>query len=118
MFGQTQNSHARSPNVRELDRRLLSIEHGLGHAATRVASKAVGPADYVTEAVASALNSLAERFHGLSIGDDAAKFGGEAVKFGNKALRRVSKEVSHRPLLTLAVALGVGVLVAAAIHRR
>ena len=118
MFGQSRNSHARLPNARELDRRLRSIEHGLDHTATRGASRAVGATDYVTEAVASTLNSLADRFHGRSIGDDAAKFGGEAVKFGNNALRRVSKEVSHRPLLTLAVALGVGVLVAVAIHRR
>jgi hypothetical protein len=118
MFGQSRNSHARSVNVREIDRRLRSIENNLGRSGARAASRAVGAADHVSETVASALSSLADRFHGLSIGDDAAKFGGEAVKFGNNALRRVSKEFSHRPLLTLAVALGVGVLVAAAIHRR
>jgi hypothetical protein len=35
----------------------------------------------------------------------------EAAKFGNDALRRLSNEVEHRPLVTLAVAVGVGILV-------
>jgi ElaB/YqjD/DUF883 family membrane-anchored ribosome-binding protein len=118
MFGQSRNSHVRLANVSEIDRRLRSIEQSLGRAGTHVASRAVGPADHITETVASALASLADRFHGLSIGDDAAKFGNEAVKFGNDALRRVAKEVEHRPLVTLALALGVGLLVGVAYHRR
>jgi ElaB/YqjD/DUF883 family membrane-anchored ribosome-binding protein len=35
----------------------------------------------------------------------------EAAKLGNDALRRLSNEVEHRPLVTLAVAIGVGILV-------
>jgi hypothetical protein len=35
----------------------------------------------------------------------------EAAKLGNDALRRLSNEVEHRPLVTLAVAVGVGILV-------
>jgi ElaB/YqjD/DUF883 family membrane-anchored ribosome-binding protein len=118
MFGQSRDSHALPLNVREIDRRLRSIEQSLGRAGTRVASRAVGTADNVSEAVSSALSSLVDRLHGLSIGDDAAKFGGEALKFGNDTLRRVSKEVAHRPLGTLAVAVGVGLLLGAIIQRR
>lgn len=52
------------------------------------------------------------------MGDEVAKLGGEAQKLGNDALRRLSNEVEHRPLVTLAVAVGVGILVGLASHRR
>jgi hypothetical protein len=35
----------------------------------------------------------------------------EAAKLSNDALHRLSYEVEHRPLVTLAVAVGVGILV-------
>jgi ElaB/YqjD/DUF883 family membrane-anchored ribosome-binding protein len=73
-----------------------------------------------TETVAAALSSMADRFRGGAnlMGDEAAKIGSEAAKLGNDALRRLSKEVEHRPLLTLAVAVGVGILVGLVSHRR
>jgi ElaB/YqjD/DUF883 family membrane-anchored ribosome-binding protein len=40
------------------------------------------------------------------------------MQFGNDALRRVSKEVEQRPLVTLAVAVSVGLLLGLAFHRR
>ena len=40
--------------------------------------------------------------------------GNEAAKLGNDALRRLSSEVEHRPLVTLAVAVGVGMLIGVA----
>ena len=72
-----------------------------------------GPADHVGETVAAVLSGIADRFRGgaNSMGDEAAKIGSEAAKLGNDALRRLSKEVEHRPLVTLAVAVGVGILV-------
>jgi ElaB/YqjD/DUF883 family membrane-anchored ribosome-binding protein len=118
MFGQTRNSSTRSGHVRELDRRLRSMEEGLGRAGNLAVARAVGTGDHVKDTVASVLGSLADRFQQLSIGDEAAKFGGGAAKFGNDALRRLSKEIGHRPLITVAVAVGVGVLVGLVIHRR
>jgi ElaB/YqjD/DUF883 family membrane-anchored ribosome-binding protein len=48
-------------------------------------------------------------------GDEAVRFGNEAAKFGakvgNDALERVASEVEQRPLVTLAVAIGVGILI-------
>jgi ElaB/YqjD/DUF883 family membrane-anchored ribosome-binding protein len=48
-------------------------------------------------------------------GDEAVRFGNEAARFGakvgNDALERVASEVEHRPLITLAVAIGVGILI-------
>ena len=52
------------------------------------------------------------------MGDEAAKIGSEAAKLGNDALRCLSKEVEHRPLATLAVAVGVGILVGLVSHCR
>lgn len=49
---------------------------------------------------------------------DATKIGAAAAKVGNEALRRLSREVQHRPLVTLAVAAGVGILMGLANHRR
>jgi hypothetical protein len=40
---------------------------------------------------------------------DATKIGAATAKGGNDALRRLSREVQHRPLVTLAVAVGVGI---------
>ena len=44
-------------------------------------------------------------------GQDAARFGHEATKLGGDALRRVSTEVERRPLMMIAVAVGVGLLI-------
>jgi ElaB/YqjD/DUF883 family membrane-anchored ribosome-binding protein len=44
-------------------------------------------------------------------GEEAARFGNEAAKFGNDALHRMASEVEHRPLVILAVAVGVGILI-------
>ena len=71
--------------------------------------------------VAAVLSSIADRFRGgaNSLGDEAAKIGSEAAKLGNDALHRLSKEVEHRTLVTLAVAVGVGILVGILVkHRR
>jgi ElaB/YqjD/DUF883 family membrane-anchored ribosome-binding protein len=70
------------------------------------------------------LSTIADRFRNGagSIGDDATRFGNklgsEAARLGDVALRRLSDEVEHRPLVTLAVAVGVGILVGLASHRR
>jgi ElaB/YqjD/DUF883 family membrane-anchored ribosome-binding protein len=66
------------------------------------------------------LSGIAERFRGDAgaVTDEAARIGSAAAKLGNDALNRLSKEVEHRPLVTLAVAVGVGILVGLASHRR
>jgi ElaB/YqjD/DUF883 family membrane-anchored ribosome-binding protein len=118
MFGQTRDSYARSANFREIDRRLRSMEQGLGRAGSLAVARAVGTTDHVRDIVAPVLASLVDRFQQLSTGVEARQFGEDAAKIGNDALRRLSKEVEHRPLVTLAVAVGVGLLVGLVIHRR
>ena len=70
------------------------------------------------ETVASVLDSLADRFRGVSIRDEAAKFGGDTARIGDDVLRRLSEEVKHRPIATLAIAFGVGFLASLVILRR
>ena len=62
---------------------------------------------------------MADRFRGKAsaVSDQAGKMGNEAAKLGNDALRRLSREVEHRPLVTLAVAVGVGILIGVASRR-
>jgi ElaB/YqjD/DUF883 family membrane-anchored ribosome-binding protein len=119
MPGQSGYSRATSPNVGEIERRLRSIEQRLERAGGRASASAVQTADHVGETIASALSSIADRFRrgANSMSDEAAKIGSGTAKLGNDALRRLSKEVEHRPLVTLAVAVSVGILVGLAIRR-
>src|SRR5258706_10372714 len=119
MFGQSAYSRATSSAQRgEIERRIRTLEQQLERAGSRAAGSASNAADGLGDAVASVLSNMAGRFVGGagSVSDEAVKFGNEATKFGNVALRRLSHEVEHRPLVTLAVAVGVGLLVGAISH--
>jgi hypothetical protein len=52
-------------------------------------------------------------------GDQAERLGNQALdlgaKYGSNALQRVANEAEHRPLITVGVALGIGVLIGVAI---
>ena len=120
MFGQSGHSRAIFADIGEIDRRLRALENRLERVGGRASASAVQAADRVGENVAAALSSMADRLRGGadSMGGEAARIGGEAAKLGNDALRRLSREVERRPLITLAVAVGVGLLVGLASHRR
>jgi ElaB/YqjD/DUF883 family membrane-anchored ribosome-binding protein len=94
------------PNVREIERRLLSLEQQLERVGDRTSASTAELVERVGAAIAPALSSIADRFRG-----GAHSMSDEAAKLGNNALRRLSNEVEHRPLITLAVAIGVGILV-------
>ena len=118
MLGRSNYARTISPNANDVARRVRSLEERL----KRVGNRAPGAEqDSVGDAIASALSGIADRFRGgaNSISEEAANFGSEAAKLGNDAWRRLSKEVEHRPLVTLAVAVGVGILVGGLVsHRR
>lgn len=108
-------------NISALESRLHAIEKDiekLGRSAGRRASAGVAAAgDQIGDAIAAAVNEIVDRFRSgrrmaedeaMRLGHDAAKFG---AKVGNEAVRRVASEVEHRPLVTLAVAIGVGILI-------
>jgi ElaB/YqjD/DUF883 family membrane-anchored ribosome-binding protein len=112
MHGQSGHLRAMSANVGEIERRLRSVERRLERVGGRASASTLQTADHVGETVAAALSSIADRFRrgANSVSDEAAKFGREAAKLGNHALHGLSNEVEHRPLVTLVVAVGVGIL--------
>jgi ElaB/YqjD/DUF883 family membrane-anchored ribosome-binding protein len=115
---------AQRERIGDLDRLLLDLERRLAGVtrvirASRAAPQAVDRvSDTVT--VANALNDVAARFRGRAraVGGEAAQLGDDALKIGNDALRKLAHEVQHRPLVTLAIAVGVGVLAAGILSRR
>jgi hypothetical protein len=122
MFGRSSTA-ATADDIAEIGRRMQAIERRLERMAisrARGISAGMGQAsDRVVDLIAPALAEFAERFRGgaRSVGDEAQRFGQEAAKYGNVALRKLTAEVEHRPLMLLAVAVGVGILVGVAGRR-
>ena len=106
MLGQSGYSRTMLPNVREIERRLRSLEQQLERVGDRTSESTAEIVERVGAAIAPVLSSIADRFRG-----GAHSMTDEAAKLGNDALRRLSNEVDHRPLMTLSVAVGVGMLV-------
>jgi ElaB/YqjD/DUF883 family membrane-anchored ribosome-binding protein len=114
-------SSAFTPNVAALESRLRALESDierLGRKAGRQASARLTTAgDRVGDAVASAVNDIVDRLRsgGRVAGDEAMRLGNDAARYGTKlgndALDRVADEIEQRPLITLAVAIGVGILI-------
>src|SRR5262245_65900834 len=113
MFSRSEYSRAISAEIGEFDQRLRALERRLERAGGHSAASAAQTANRVGETVASALNGMAERLRGgdNSRRDEAAEIGSESAMLSNDALRRLSDEVAHRPMGTLAVAVGVGIRV-------
>ncbi len=108
-------------NISAIEGRLRALENELeriGRAAGGHTSAGVSKAsDRVGDAVASAVADIVDRFRSgrRLAGDEAARFGNKAAdfgaRFGNDSLHRMASAVEHRPLITLAVAVGVGILI-------
>jgi ElaB/YqjD/DUF883 family membrane-anchored ribosome-binding protein len=99
------SSHPRlGLSTREIERRLRFLEEALERGSGRVSASTGDATDRLGEILAAALSSVAERFRG------GAHLRGEAA--------RLSHEVEHRPLATIAVAVGVGIFVGLMMNRR
>ena len=106
MLGQSGYSRAVLPNVSGIERRLRLLEQQLERVGGRTSASTAEVAERAAAAIVPVLSSIANRF-----GGGTHSMSDEATKLGNDALRRLSNEVEHRPLVTLAVAVGVGILV-------
>jgi ElaB/YqjD/DUF883 family membrane-anchored ribosome-binding protein len=84
--------------MRDLEDRIGRLNSLTRKGASHAASEA---GDYVSE-------TLAETAQRLRNGAHAAT--DEAARLGSDALRRIEEEVEQRPLLTLAIAAGIGFL--------
>jgi hypothetical protein len=85
-----------------IDRINALTKRGAGHAAD-------GVNDLVLNAIASLTGQVADRAK-----DNAKSMSDEVAKIGTNALRRVVREIDRRPLLTIALAAGIGFVVAMA----
>jgi len=118
----TTSSYTRaiSSEVGDIERRIQALQRGLEKLGTRASANARNSADGLGEAVAAALSSWADRFRqgANSVSDQSASFGKDAARYGTATLDRISSETEQRPLIAVAVALGVGVLIGMVMHRR
>ena len=88
----------------------------------RQTTEAVATAgDQISDAISTILSEMVDRFRKgrQAAGDQAGRLGNQALdlgaKYGSNALQRVASEAEHRPLITVGVALGIGILIGAAI---
>jgi hypothetical protein len=115
------------PRVSAIVDHLRAIEKELGamgRSAGRSASANVTAAgNQIAEAIGPILNEIGDRFRRGQrwTADEAATVGNEAVRIGarvgNDALARIAGQAKQRPLFTLAVAVGIGVLIGFATRR-
>jgi hypothetical protein len=113
--------HYRSgPDYSGIEHRLRAVEGEL-RKATRQASAA---SNQIGDTLAPIISEIADRIRsgGRYAGDEAARHGNDAVQLGmrvgNDALRVIAAEVKRRPLVTLVVAVGVGMLIGIAGRRQ
>ena len=101
---------ATAREVAEIEQLLRQLEGRLARLGASAASdmREAGSAipGMVSDAVSALTEHLRERF-----GESARHAGEEASRVGTRAWRKVEGEIGHRPLATLAVAAGLGLLV-------
>ena len=120
MTGSSPYARAISSEVGHIERRLQALQRGLDKLGTRASSNARDAADELSEAVSSALSNWADRFRqgASSLGEQSAPFFKDATRYGTAALSQISKETEQRPLVAIAVALGIGILIGMATRGR
>ena len=123
MFQYRSNSFA--PSVNAIQNHLGAVEKELekiGRIAGRRGSAAATAAGaQIGDTISTVLSDMIERVRdrGEAASEEAARLGNRALKlgagYGSDALARVSSEVEDRPLLTVGVALGIGILIGAGV---
>ena len=113
------------PSVTAIQQHLGAVEKELEKlgrmAGRRTAVAASAASDQIGDTISTILTDMIERFQerGQAAGDRAARLGSRALnlggRYGNEALERVTAEVEDRPLITVGVALGIGILIGAAV---
>jgi len=110
--------------LRAIERQIEKQLDCIGRDASgRAAATASSAGSQFAEAITPILNDLLDRFrrgHRLAA-DEAASMGNKAARIGAQvgtdAVQRVAPQARNQPLLTLAVAVGVGVLIGLAARR-
>jgi len=112
-----------APSVAAIQKHLGAVETELekiGRIAGRQTSDAAAAAsDQIGDAISTILSEMVDRFRkgGQAAGDQAGRLSNQALdlgaKYGSEA--RVASEAEQRPLFTVGVALGIGILIGAAL---
>jgi hypothetical protein len=114
-------SDAFEPRISSIAGHLRAIEKEIGalgiSAGRRTSAGASGAGNQIVETLGPILNDILDRFRrgqrvaideGVSFGNEAVKLG---VRAGSDAFGRIATQAKQRPLATLAVAIGVGILI-------
>jgi ElaB/YqjD/DUF883 family membrane-anchored ribosome-binding protein len=120
MTGSSRYTRAISPEVGDIERRLRILQKGVEKLGRRASSDARDTADGPGEAVASALSIWADRSRNgtSSLGEQSAAYGKDAARYTTAALDHIASETERRPLIAVAIALGVGILIGMAASGR
>jgi ElaB/YqjD/DUF883 family membrane-anchored ribosome-binding protein len=118
-------SSAFGSSVAAIQKHLGAVEKELEKigriAGDRTSAAAATASDQVGDAISTILNEMVERFRQgrQAAGDQAGRLSDQALnlgaKYGSDALQRAASEVEERPLVTVAIALGIGILIGAAV---
>jgi ElaB/YqjD/DUF883 family membrane-anchored ribosome-binding protein len=118
-------SSAFGSSVAAIQKHLGAVEKELEKigriAGDRTSAAAATASDQVGDAISTILNEMVERFRQgrQAAGDQAGRLSNQALnlgaKYGSDALQRAASEVEERPLVTVAIALSVGILIGAAV---
>jgi ElaB/YqjD/DUF883 family membrane-anchored ribosome-binding protein len=113
MSGSSRYSRVVSAEIGEIERHLRSLQKNLQKIGTRAAYNSKESAENFGASIASSLSGWADRFRETanSLGEQSAVLSREAAKAGTVAIDRVARQAETRPFLTIAVAIGVGVLI-------
>ena len=113
------------PSVSAIQQHLGAVEKELekiGRIAGRRTSVAAASAtEQIGDAISTILSDMMDRFRQgrQTAGDQAGRLSNQALdlgaKYSNDALRRITDEIEGRPLVAIGVALGIGILIGAAV---
>ncbi len=119
MSGSPRFSQLTSAQTDEIERRLNALEKRLNEIGTRFSTNSRDIVGDLGNVIASALSNWAERFRqgASTVGDQSAALGKDAARLGTMAIDRIGEESRQRPLIAIAVALGVGILLGIALRK-
>jgi ElaB/YqjD/DUF883 family membrane-anchored ribosome-binding protein len=110
-------------HLRAIETELNKVGRGAGRQASAGAAAAAAAGNQIAEAIGPILGDIADRFRRgqRAAIDEASNYGDQAVRIGsrlgNDALTQIARQAKERPLVTLAVAIGIGVLIGFASRR-
>jgi len=118
MSGLSRFGQLTSAQTGEIERRLHALEKRLNEIGARASTSSRDIVGDLSDVIASALSNWADRFRqgASTVGDQSAALGKDAARIGTGAIDRIEEESRQRPLVALAVALGVGILIGMAVR--